>query len=40
MNDNMKELITFIDILNDDIIDGIEKNLVEKIPLWKKAMVR
>jgi hypothetical protein len=39
MSSQNEQLSASLDILNKDIIEGIENGRVEKIPFWKKAMV-
>ena len=39
MSNEMKKLVSGLQNLDKDIIEGVENNLVEKIPGWKKAMV-
>jgi hypothetical protein len=40
MSNQIKKIVSGLQALDKDIIEGVEKNMVERIPRWKKAMVR
>lgn len=38
-NEKIRQLASTIEKLNNDIVEGVEKHSIEKLPVWKMAMV-